>query len=282
MDLKLDGKVALITGASGGIGRALALEFAAEGARIALHAHTRADEARAWLGQQEWRDRALVVEADVRSTTELEAAFNQVLEHWQRIDVCIANAGVWPPENAGLHEVPEERFRRVVETNFLGAAWTARSFLAALARTGPRDDGHGASLTFIGSTAGRFGERGHADYAASKSALYGLVRSLKHEIVDLDPYGRVNLVEPGWTVTHMARPALDEPGAIRRVARTMPLKQLARAKDIARTAVWLASPTAARHVTGEILTVAGGMEGRVRWEPEEIDEDAIRKRLLEE
>ena len=282
MDLNLDGKVALITGASGGIGRALALEFAAEGAAVALHAHSRADETRAWLAEQEWRDRGLVVEADVRSTAEVEAAFGQALERWPRIDVCIANAGAWPPEDAALHEVPEERFRRVVETNFLGAAWTARSFLAALARSGPRADGHGAALIFIGSTAARFGERGHSDYAASKSALYGLVRSLKHEIVDLDPYGRVNLIEPGWTVTHMARPALDQPGAIRKVTRTMPLKQLARAKDIARTAVWLASPTAARHITGEILTVAGGMEGRVRWEPEEIDEDAIRKRLLEE
>ena len=95
-----------------------------------LHAHSRAEETRAWLANQDWAERGLVVEADVRSTAELEAAFGQALERWPRIDVCIANAGAWPPEDAGLHEVPEERFRRVVETNFLGAAWTARSFLA--------------------------------------------------------------------------------------------------------------------------------------------------------
>jgi len=100
--------------------------------------------------------------------------------------------------------------------------------------------------------------------------------------VDLDPYGRVNRVDPGWTVTHMARPALDRPGTIRRVTATMPLRQLARAKDIARAVLWMSSPALARHVTGQTVVVAGGMEGRLRWSPEEIDEEAVRARLRED
>jgi 3-oxoacyl-[acyl-carrier protein] reductase len=97
--------------------------------------------------------------------------------------------------------------------------------------------------------------------------------------VELDPYARVNLIEPGWTVTHMARPALEEPGVISKVVRTMPLRQLGRAVDIARAALFLASPAAARHVSGEVITVAGGMEGRALWEGAPIDEAGIRERL---
>ncbi|HTE04882.1 MAG TPA: SDR family oxidoreductase, partial [Planctomycetota bacterium] len=155
------------------------------------------------------------------------------------------------------------------------------AFLAALARTGPRADGHGASLTFLGSTAGRFGEAGHAEYAAAKAGLRGAMLSLKNEIVHLDPFGRVNLVQPGWTVTHMARPALQQPGVIGRVLSTMPLRQLGRARDVARAIVVLASPAASRHVSGEALTIAGGMEGRQQWTAADVDEEAVRRRAQE-
>ena len=279
MDLALRDKVVVITGASGGIGRAFAEAFAAQGARLALQGHRSWDSLDAWLSEQPWNDNALAHRADVTSPEYLEALFERVLERWGRVDVCLANAGIWPPENYPFHRAPEERVRRVIETNLMGAIWTARSFLSALERSGPREDGHGANLIFTGSTAGEFGERHHAEYATSKAALVGLVRSLKNEIVDLDPYGRVNLIQPGWTVTHMARPALDQPGTITKVVRTMPLRQLARAEDIATTALSLASPAMSRHVSGQTITVAGGMEGRVLWEPDQVNEDTIRERL---
>jgi len=279
MDLELGGKVVFVTGAGGGIGRALAEAFAEEGASLALHANKSAKALEGWVREQRLGDRALTLAADTTKPAEVRAAMEKARAHFGRVDVCVANAGVWTPEAKLLHEADEARIRSTIETNLLGSLWTARAFMESLAKSGPRKDGHGASLTFIGSTAGRFGEKWHAEYAASKAGLYGLLRSLKNEIVELDPYARVNLIEPGWTVTHMARPALDQAGVISKVVRTMPLRQLARAKDIARAALFLASPAASRHVTGEVLTVAGGMEGRALWEASDVDEESVRRRL---
>lgn len=282
MDMQLSDKTALITGASGGIGRAMAQLFGEEGCGLVLTGHGRQAELEAWLADQPFAGRALAVQADVTDPAAMEAACAAGAERFGRLDVCLANAGVWPVEDVPLAAMDPGRLRRTVEVNLLGAAHTARAFLASLAASGPRDDGHGAVLLFTGSTAGRFGERHHADYALAKAGLVGLVQTLKNEIVLDDPYGRVNLVEPGWTVTHMARPALDQPGVIAKVTSTMALRQLARARDIAATCLALASPALSRHVTGQVITVAGGMEGRRLWEPDQIDEAAVRARLQQE
>lgn len=278
MDLELRDKCVLITGAAGGIGRAMADCFALEGARLALHAFGHYDQLEPFIRQRGWQQRAVAVRADVRSADKIEAAVDEAVESLGRIDAAVVNAGVWPPEDLPLTDLPEERIRNTVEVNLLGAIWTARAFLRALARTGPRPDGHGASLVFVGSTAGRFGEAGHLDYAVTKAALRGLVLTLKNEIVHLDPYARVNLVEPGWTVTPMAEASLEVPGAIQAVLRTTPVRQIARPEDVARVVAMLASPVC-RHVSGEMLTVSGGMEGRVQWLAHEIDEQGVRDRL---
>lgn len=269
----------LVTGASGGIGRALALEFAAEGARLVLTGRSRFDELVALVAGQPWKDRAVCVLADASKPAEIEAAFAAGVERFGRVDVAVANAGFWPRENLLLHQASEERIRGALDANLLSALFTARAFMATLARTGPRADGHGASVCFVGSTAGRFGERHHCEYAVAKAGLHGLVTTLKNELVLLDPYARVNMVEPGWTVTHRVRPELAQPGMIARVTRTMALRQLARAVDIAKSIVWLSSPRASRHTSGQVLTLAGGMEGRVVWEVGEVDEAAVRARL---
>ncbi len=279
MNLQVADKVVWITGASGGIGRALATAFATEGARVALHAGQNLSSLEDWVAEQSWREQALCHAADLRDANALEEAATATRNRWGRIDICIANAGVWPPQDALLHEMSPARLEETIAIDLLGPLFTARAFLGSLARTGAHSDGHGASLTFIGSTAGRFGERAHVDYSAAKAGLHGVVQTLKNEIVQLDPYGRVNLVEPGWTVTHMAKPALEVPGAITRVVRTMALRQLGRARDIATTCLALSSPALSRHTSGQTITVAGGMEGRLLWERDAIDEDEIRNRL---
>lgn len=279
MELGLRDHVVLVTGASGGIGRAIARALAAEGARLVLHGNRAWEGMTDWLAREPWCERALPVRADIRSPEEVEAAFEEARGHFGRVDHCVANAGIWPPEDRPLHELSPQRAREVLEVNLLGAMWTARAFLRSLAQSGARGDGAGASLVFTGSTAGLFGERGHADYAAAKAGIVGLMHSLKHEIVALDPFARVNVVQPGWTVTEMTRRNIEEPGVVERLVRTMPLRQLGRAVDVARLVTFLSSPLAARHLSGQVVTAAGGMEGRVRWEADEVDAGALIERL---
>ena len=279
METGLTDKVVLITGASGGIGRAIAEEFAAEGARLALLGYRQFDQLKARTAEKDWAERAICIRANLAQAEDVDHAAEQVVNRFGRIDICVSNAGIWPPEDVPLHQLSEARIREVVDVNLLGAVWTARAFLAALAKSGPRQDGDGASLVFTGSTAGKFGESHHVDYSLSKAGLYGLVRSLKNEITHLDPYGRVNMVEPGWTVTEMARPALEDPSKITQALSSMSLRQLARAKDIARSIVFLSSPVLARHLSGQIITAAGGMEGRQLWSEKDIDVASVRARV---
>jgi 3-oxoacyl-[acyl-carrier protein] reductase len=281
----LAGLTVWITGASGGIGWAMAEAFAAEGARLLLHAGAREGALRDRVeeaGPLFQRERVMVVAGDLREPAACEACVAAGIERFGRIDVGIVNAGIWPPEGLPLWQMPAARIREVMEVNLLGAIFSAQAFLRGLAATGARTDGRGASLVLIGSTAGRFGEAGHVEYAVTKAGLHGLMRTLKNEIVALDPYGRVNLIEPGWTVTPMARPALDREGVLGQVLATMPIRQLARPEDIARAGLFLASPALARHVSGEALTVAGGMEGRRLWQEEEIDAAAVLRRLAQD
>ncbi len=264
MDLGLADKVAFITGAAGGIGAELCRAFVAEGARVAACSRRGGTPGPGGRDGGD-RDRVLPVAADVRRPEELDAAMSAATLALGRVDVCVVNAGVWPPEPLPADTVPEARVRDVIETDLLGAMWTARAFIAALRRLGPRPDGQGASLIFIGSTAGRFGEAGHAEYATAKAALRGLTLSLKNEIVHVDPWARVNLVDPGWTVTPMAEQSLAQGGLVDAVTRTMPLRRVAATADVAAAVLFFASPVLSRHVSGESLTVAGGMEGRVLW-----------------
>jgi 3-oxoacyl-[acyl-carrier protein] reductase len=279
MESALRNRVAWISGASGGIGRATARAFADEGALLLLQAGNHLSSLDEWVQSQGLADRALCVAADVRDAEAVDAALAAGTSRFGKIDICIANAGIWPVADLPLHEMPVSRIREVVDTNLLGVLHSARAFLRHLAELPRRD---GSSLCLVGSTAGLFGERGHVEYAAAKAALVGVLGTLKNEVVHLDPYGRVNLVQPGWTATPMAELPLADAAGVRLALTTMPLRQLARAEDIARAIVFFSSPNLARHVSGQILTVAGGMEGRQQWPPEDIDVDAVRSRLAGE
>jgi 3-oxoacyl-[acyl-carrier protein] reductase len=278
----LEGLTVLITGASGGIGEAIAKAFADERCNLVLHASAATDKLESLVGLHGWADRALIGCADVRQPQALDELFELARERFGRVDVVVTSAGVWPSEDKPLHELEVERIRDVIDVNLLGTIFTCRSFAQQLAAHGPRVDGRGASVCLIGSTAGRFGEAKHLEYAVSKAGLHGLMRSLKNELVALDPWARVNLVEPGWTVTPMAEAALAAEGAIAKVCATMPLRQLARPSDVARAVVFLSAPALARHLSGEVLTVAGGMEGRNLWRPEQIDPAMVRARLSDD
>ena len=254
METGLAGKGVLVTGASGGIGAACARAFAAEGARVAVHYHRgdeRAREVAASLGA------APVLQADLTDEHEVDRLFAAARSALGRIDVCAAVAGVWPSQDVPVWELPLERWEHTLRQNLTTSFLTARGFLREVER-----NGHG-SLVLVGSTAGIVGEAGHADYAAAKSeVLGGLLLSLKNEIVRIAPRARVNAVAPGWTESPMTRGHVD-PESIRKVSRTMALRKVARPEDVARQVIVLASDELSGHVTGQVVTIAGGMEGRV-------------------
>jgi 3-oxoacyl-[acyl-carrier protein] reductase len=247
MDTGLAGKGVVVTGASGGIGAACARAFAAEGARVVVHYHRGEERARAVAA--ELAD-TVVVEGEV------DALFDAARATLGSIDACAAVAGVWPTPDEPVWELSLGRWEETLRQNLTATFLTARAFLREVARTG-----HG-SLVLVGSTAGVFGEAGHADYAAAKAALQGgLLLSLKNEITRIAPLGRVNAVAPGWTESPMTRGLVD-PEAVRRISRTMALRKVAQPEDVAAQVVALASDTISGHVTGQLVVVAGGMEGR--------------------
>ena len=250
MESGLAGKGVLVTGASGGIGAACARAFADEGARVAVHYHRGRDRAEAVGGD-------VVIGADLRDEGDVGRLFGAARDALGSIDVCAAVAGVWPSEDVPVWELPLERWEETLRANLTTVFLTARAFLREVER-----NGHG-SLVLIASTAGLVGEAGHADYAAAKSAVaHGLLLSLKNEIVRIAPRGRVNVVAPGWTESPMTRGHVD-PERVRRISRTMALRKVARPEDVARQVVVLASDELSGHVTGQVVVVAGGMEGRV-------------------
>jgi len=257
MDTGLAGKGVLVTGASGGIGAACARAFAAEGARVLVHYHRGEERALAVASEL---GGAPVAQADLTVEAEVDRLFAAARKALGSVDVCAAVAGVWPSADVPVWELPLERWEETLRQNLTATFLTARGFLREVVSTG-----HG-SLVLVGSTAGRFGEAGHADYAAAKAALQsGLLLSLKNEVGRIAPRARVNAVAPGWTVSPMTRGHVDAE-AVRRITRTMPLRKVAEPEDVAAQVVVLASDVLSGHVSGQLITVAGGMEGRVLHE----------------
>ena len=249
METGLAGKGVLVTGGSGGIGAACVRAFRAEGARVVAHYHRGRDRAEA-VGAD------AIVGGDLRDEAEVERVFAEAREALGRIDVCAAVAGCGRRKTSRCGSSHSSAGRRR----------SARTSPPRSSRRAPscgrcERTGHG-SLVLVGSTAGVVGEAGHADYATAKGALLtGLLLSLKNEIVRVAPLGRVNAVAPGWTESPMTRGHVD-PDDVRRLSRTMALRKVARPEDVARQVVVLASDELSGHVTGQVVTIAGGMEGR--------------------
>jgi len=253
METGLEGKVVLVTGGAGGIGQAICRKFAEEGANVAVHFYTSSEEAESLAKEIG----GFAVRADLRVPSQADEMVAEVISKMGNIDVCVANSGSYPTEPKPMWEIDEGRWNSIIMSNLGVAANTSRSFLSHASSRGS------GSLVLVGSTAGVYGEAGHSDYAAAKGAITtGLLLSLKNEVSHLGSV-RVNAVAPGWTLTQKkVETGLDE-GVMERAKSTMALKKLATPNDVAMAIIYLSSEEVAGHITGEVIEVAGGMEGRL-------------------
>ena len=220
----------------------------------------------------EWR----AWRADLRKASDVARLFAEARQRFGRLDVLVASAGIWVAESVPVHRMNLAQWQNTLATDLTSVFLCCREFFRVV-----KGQGSG-SVVLVGSTAGVFGEAGHADYAAAKAAIgYGLARTLKNELARIAPHtkeycgGSVNCVCQGWTITPMTAALLQNPALVTQAAATMALPQLARPEDIANAVVFLASDRLARHITGQTLVVAGGMEGRWLWRPEELNPDTV-------
>ncbi|WP_405519005.1 SDR family NAD(P)-dependent oxidoreductase [Streptomyces canus] len=247
----LEGQVALVTGASGGIGRGIALRFAEEGAAVALHCRTAVAEAREVASRiEDSGARAVVLEADLRDEDECHRLVREAAAWGGALTALVNNAGVQPIQP--LPGMTAADWRAVVETNLTGVFACTQ---AAAEVMGP-----GGCVTHIASIEARHPAPGHAHYSASKAALVMHARSAA---LEYGPRGiRVNTVSPGL----VDRAGLAEawPEGVERWVRKAPLGRLGRPEDVADACVFLASPLAS-WVTGHDLVVDGGVSARPTW-----------------
>jgi NAD(P)-dependent dehydrogenase (short-subunit alcohol dehydrogenase family) len=269
VDSGLNGEHILITGANGGIGKATAELFDKEGCCLSLHYNKNKNQISKY--SKELDGDYCLLQADLSSEVQTKELFQDSINTFGRIDHLIVNHGIWPEESIPAHELTLDRWDQTLAVNLRAAFICSKQFLKNLV-TFPKDN---ASIIYIGSTAGVFGEAGHVDYAVSKAGLQGLMLSLKNEISHVASRGRVNIVAPGWTKTPMAEKSMQDREAVITALQTMPLRKIAEPSDIANTIVFLTSNKLAGHISGQIITVAGGMEGRKLFKPEEIDIDRI-------
>ncbi len=247
LGIDLNGKRALVTGGSRGVGRATAFLLARAGAHVGIACRDRQAEAAQVVGElRSMGVKAWVEMGDIADPATARRLGHRALKEFGGLDIFVGNAGVWPPTDVPVAEMADEQWRRTLAVNLDSVFFTVREAVRIMA--------DGGRIVLIGSTAGQRGEAGHADYAATKGAIIAMVKGIA---VELAPRSiTVNCVAPGWVDTDMAAPSYAGAGRAG-IEAGIPLGRVASPEDVAGPVVFLCSGLA-RHITGEILNVNGG------------------------
>ncbi len=245
---RLDGKTALITGGSRGIGRATAILFAQAGASVAVN-FARREKAAAEVKEkiEGLRKECVTWRADISQKNEVEKMVAGLYDRWGRIDILVNNAGIWTYGEMG--NMDESVWTETMRLNLNAVFYACNAVVPGMKKNKQ------GWIVNIASTAAVRGEALHSHYAASKGALISLTKSLSTELA---PFGiRVNCVAPGWVDTEMCEEVFRDPEYRKRVEESIPLKKIPPPEDIAGPILFLVSDLA-RHITGEVLNVNGG------------------------
>jgi 3-oxoacyl-[acyl-carrier protein] reductase len=255
ISLSLQDKVALITGGSRGIGAETVRIFAAAGARVAFNYRQARGQAEALVSACGGPGRCIAFEQELSSPADGRALVAKTIESFGRIDMLVANHGVWPPEETPLAQMSEEQWRSTLAINLDSIFGLVQAAVLRMQAQAPAGDGVRGHIVLISSTAGQRGEAHHADYAVTKGALISLTKSLSSELA---PRGiRVNCVAPGWVATDMSADALNDPEVGKKIADSIPIGRPATVREVAGPVLFLCTPLAG-FISGEVLNVNGG------------------------
>ena len=251
--LSLTGKVALISGGSRGIGAATVRMFVAAGAKVAFSYRSARAQAEA-LVKQCGTDVCYPIASDLNNPEAARALVAQAVQHFGRLDILVANHGVWPVEDVPIDRMSDEQWRSTLSINLDGVFGLAKHAVAQM-KAQPRTKAPAGHIVLISSTSGQRGEAFHCDYSATKGALISLTKSLAAELASAGIY--VNCVAPGWVDTDMSTDALQDSKTGKEILRTIPLGRVARPEEIAAPVLFLCTEHAG-FITGEVFNVNGG------------------------
>ena len=247
--LSLEGKVALITGGSRGIGAASVRLFVRAGAKVVFNYRHAAAEARQLVAECGTAN-CHAVQCDLTGTATAAPLVQGAVERFGAVDILVGNHGVWPPADVAIDAMADDQWRTTIAVNLDGVFALVKHAVAQMKR-----QQRGGHIVLVSSTAGQRGEAGHADYAASKGALISLVKGLSSELA---PFGiRVNCVAPGWVETDMSADALRDALRGGEISATIPLGRVGTPEEIAGPILFLCTDYAG-FITGEIFNVNGG------------------------
>src|SRR5271156_1307381 len=253
MNLTLDNKVALITGGSRGIGAASVHMFVAAGAKVVFNyqsAKAQAENLVRECGVENCR----AVQSDLSTTHAAQQLVSSAISAFGRLDILVANHGIWPPEDVPVDRMSDEQWHRTIAVN-LDSVFALVKHSVGQMKKQQSEKQNGGHIVLVSSTAGQRGEAFHCDYAASKGALISMVKGLSTELARDNIH--VNCVAPGWVDTDMSTAALNDPPTRAKVFGSIPMGRVGTPDEIAGPILFLCTPYAG-FITGEIFNVNGG------------------------
>jgi 3-oxoacyl-[acyl-carrier protein] reductase len=255
LPLSLADRTALVTGGSRGIGAAIVRMFVKAGARVVFNYQQARGDAAA-LVRECGADRCLALPADLTSPEAAGALVHRAAAQLGRLDILVANHGIWPRDDVPVEAMADEQWHRTVRVNLDSVFGLVKHAVADMKRHPPHvgSDVRGR-IVLVSSTAGQRGEAFHCDYAATKGALISMTKGLSTELARDGIY--VNCVAPGWVHTDMSSPVLADPASEARVLATIPLGRIGTPDEIAAPVLFLCTDHA-NFITGEVFNVNGG------------------------